>query len=75
MNIVRKRRQGGNELGMKGSPKPNMWVPRLLICGPGAYKVYLSKCSKTNHRRTELVLHGSSDSGAWGMEYGALSFV
>ena len=65
MNIVRKRHQGRNELGMEGLSKPNMWLPSLLICGPGAYKLYLSRCSKTKHRRTDLASTGSSRSGAW----------
>ena len=56
-----KRHQRRNELVEKGSSKSKIWVLRLLICGPGALQLYLSKCNKRNHRRNVLASKGPSE--------------
>ena len=38
---------------------------QLLICGPGALKLYLSKCINGSHRGNEIVFRGSSESRIW----------
>ena len=36
--------QEAPKLALKGSSKAKICLPRLLICGPGAPQLYLSKC-------------------------------
>ena len=54
-----------NDLVLKGSSKPSILVLRALTCGPGAFRLCLSKCSKRNHRRNDLVLKGLSKPSIW----------